>query len=70
MKKMEQIYQGVVIRKFFRSFFYFGGLVCFFWIFVFIFWFGHAIQLAGKILVPPAGIEPSPPAVEVQSPRH
>ena len=51
-------------------FFILGVWCVFFWIFVFIFWFGHAIQLAGKILVPPEGIEPSPPAVEVQSPRH
>lgn len=69
MKKMEQIYQGVVIRKFFRSFFCFEGLGFFFLIFVFIFLFGHVIQLAGEILVPSAEIEPSPTAVEVRSPQ-
>lgn len=43
MKKMEQIYQGVVIRKFFRSFFCFGGLVFFLdFCFHFLVWPCHA----------------------------
>ena len=73
MKKMEQIYQGVVIRKFCLAAFFFG----FFWV---VFWvflgggcfalFSHAARLASMILVPQAGIEPGPPAVEVWRPNH
>ena len=36
-------------------------------VFFVLFCFGHA---ACKILVPPPGIEPVPPAVEVRSPNH
>ena len=44
-----------------------GGLVCFVCFVLFCFWLHH---VACGILFPRPGIEPSPPAVEVQSLNH